>query len=250
MRFKDQIILLTGASGGIGRAAAACLAKEGGQLALVGRNPDRTREVARQTSAFYHSTADITRSDNCSQIIQEIVDIKGRLDVLINNAGAIVRADICDTTDEQWRAVMAINVDAPFFLAREAVKVMRECGCGGAIVNVSSINGFVGRETLMAYSTSKGAVIQMTQSMALDCAKDNIRVNAVCPGATDTAMPFSQHQQPVTREQMSQVWKDKIPLQRMGTPDEIARTIAFLASSDASYITGTSLMVDGGFTCQ
>ncbi|MCF8074618.1 MAG: SDR family oxidoreductase [Desulfotignum sp.] len=250
MRFKDKVILLTGASGGIGKATAKCMAQEGGLLALVGRDPHRTREVAGQTGAFYHSTADITRSETCGQIIQEIVAARGRLDVLINNAGAIVRADICDTTDEQWRSIMAINVDAPFFLARQAVQVMRNCGKGGAIVNVSSINGFVGRETLVAYSTSKGAVIQMTQSMALDCAKDNIRVNAVCPGATDTPMPFSQHENPVTREQMAQVWKEKIPLQRMGTPEEIARSIAFLASSDAGYLTGTSLMVDGGFTCQ
>lgn len=250
MRFNNKVILLTGASGGIGQATARCLAKEGGLLALVGRDIERTRKIAEESGAFYHSTEDITQSDICDKIVRDILEIKGNIDVLINNAGAIIRKDICETTDEQWRSIMAVNVDAPFYLARPVIAAMREKGNGGAVVNVSSINGFVGRETLVAYSTSKGALIQMTQSMALDCADDNIRVNVVCPGATDTPMPFSQHQQPVSREQMAAVWKEKVPLQRMGTPEEIAKTIAFLASSDAGYITGASLMVDGGFTCQ
>lgn len=250
MRFKNKVVIITGASGGIGKATARCIAEEGGILALVGRDPQRTRAVAEDTRAVYHSTGDITQSDICRQIVKDVEKKKGCIDVLINNAGAIVRADTCETTDEQWRSIMAINVDAPFFMARSAVEVMRCQGTGGAIVNVSSINGFVGRKTLVAYSTGKGALIQMTQSLALDCADDNIRVNVVCPGATDTPMPFSQHQQPVTQEQMSKIWREKIPLQRMGDPEEIARTITFLASEDASYVTGASLLVDGGFTCQ
>lgn len=250
MRFKDKVVIITGASGGIGAATAKCIANEGGRLALIGRDPQRTQAIARKTDAFYFSTADITQPDTCTQIVQDVVEKQGFLDILINNAGSIVRADTCETTNEQWRAIMAINVDAPFLLSRQAIKAMRRQDRGGAIVNVSSINGFVGRKTLVAYSTSKGALIQMTQSMALDCAEDKIRVNVVCPGATDTPMPFSQHEKPVTREQMSKIWKQNIPMQRMGNPEEIAGAITFMASSDASYITGSSLMVDGGFTCQ
>ena len=249
MRFEKKIVLITGASGGIGLALAEEFTREGARVAVVGRDPGRTGETARKAGAFLASTADITDPEACARLVAEVAQKGGGLDVLVNNAGAILRADTADTGNEEWRNLMAINVDAPFFLAREAIKVMRRQGRGGAIVHVSSINGVVGRKTLMAYSTSKGALIQMTQSMALDCAADNIRVNAVCPGATDTPMPFSKHAVPVSREDMDKRWKEMIPLGRMAQPLEIAKAIVFLASPDASYITGTSLMVDGGFTC-
>lgn len=249
MRFTDKIVLLTGASGGIGAATAKLFAEEGARLAVVGRDPQRTKAVAKQSGAFLASTADITDSQVCCKLIREVTEKGGGLDVLVNNAGMIVRADTTDTTDDQWRQIMAVNLDAPFFLSREAIRVMRRQRQGGAIVHVSSINGVIGRKTLMAYSASKGALIQMTQSMALDCAEDNIRVNTVCPGATDTPMPFSNHAVPVTREEMADRWTQLVPLQRMAAPEEIGRAILFLASSDASYITGTNLMVDGGVTC-
>ena len=250
MRFEDKVVLLTGASGGIGAATADLFVKEGARLAIVGRNPERTDAVGHQVGAFLTSTADITDPAACKQLVKDVCAKGDGLDVLVNNAGMIIRADTAATTNEQWRQIMAINLDAPFFLSREAIRMMRRQQRGGAIVHVSSINGVVGRKTLMAYSTSKGALIQMTQSMALDCAGDNIRVNAVCPGATDTPMPFSKHAVPVTREEMAERWKRLVPLQRMADPKEIARAILFLASSDASYITGTNLMVDGGVTCE
>lgn len=249
MRFKNKVVLLTGASGGIGTATAKRFAGEGARLAVVGRDPERTAAIAEETNAFFTSTADITDSAVCSQLVREVCEKGGGLDVLVNNAGMIVRADTVETTDDQWRRVMAINVDAPFFLSREAIRQMRRQNRGGAIVHVSSINGFIGRKTLAAYCTSKGALIQMAQAMALDCAEDNIRVNAVSPGATDTPMPFSKHPVPVTREEMDVRWKQQIPMQRMGDPDEVAQAILFLSSAEASYITGTNLMVDGGVTC-
>lgn len=250
MQFKDKVVLLTGASGGIGAATAKLFAQEGARLAVVGRDLQRTEAVGEQTEAFLISTADITDPKVCTDLVREVYAKGGGLDVLVNNAGMIVRADTADTTNEEWRQVMAVNVDAPFFLSRETIRIMRRQQKGGAIVHVSSINGVVGRKTLMAYSTSKGALIQMTQSMALDCSADNIRVNAVCPGATDTPMPFSKHSVPVTRDEMAERWKQLIPLQRMADPKEVAQAILFLASSDASYITGTNLMVDGGVTCE
>ncbi len=248
MRFQNKVVLLTGASGGIGVATANLFAAEGALLAVVGRNPQRTEAVAAETGAFLSSTADITDAKACAGLVREVCEKGGGLDVLVNNAGMILRADTAETTNDQWRQVMAVNLDAPFFLSREAIRRMRRQQRGGAIVHVSSINGVIGRKTLMAYSTSKGALIQMTQSMALDCAEDNIRVNAVCPGATDTSMPFSQHAVPVTREAMAEHWKQTVPLQRMADPEEVARAILFLTSDEASYITGTKLMVDGGIT--
>ncbi len=248
MRFLGKVVVITGASGGIGEATAKRITDEGGRLALLGRDPDRTHAVAERTGAFYVSTADITLPSACKTVIREIHRMGEGLDVLINNAGAIVRADTCDTTSEQWRSIMSVNLDAAFFLSREAVDVMREKGVAGAVVNVASINSFVGRKGLVAYSSSKGALIQMTQSMALDCAGDNIRVNAVCPGATDTPMPFSGHANTPKREEVERLLNRDIPMGRMADPAEVAAAVAFLASSDASYITGTSLMVDGGFT--
>lgn len=250
MRFENKVVLITGASGGIGTQLAREFAEEGARVAIVGRDPDRTEVVQKDTGAFFSSTGDITDSKECARIVDEVVQKGGGLDVLVSNAGAIVRADVTETTDEQWRQMMAVNVDAPFYMCRGSIRQMRKQPTGGAIVLVSSINGVVGRKTLVAYSTSKGALIQMTQSLALDCALDNIRVNVVCPGATDTPMPFSQHAVPVTREQMEERWKTLIPMQRMATPSEISRAVLFLASREASYITGTTLLVDGGFTCQ
>lgn len=248
MRFKDTVVLITGGSGGIGAAAARLFAEEGARIAITGRDPQRTQAVAEQTGAFLASTADITRPAHCTQLIQDVYEKGQGLDILVNNAGMIIRADTAETTDDEWYQILDLNLSAPFFLSRQAVQVMRKQQRGGAIVHVSSINGVIGRKTLMAYSATKGALIQMTQSMALDCAQDNIRVNVVCPGATDTPMPFSQHAQAVSREEMEGRWKDLIPMQRMGTPEEIARSILFLASPDASYITGTQLLVDGGVT--
>lgn len=250
MRFENKVVLITGASGGIGSALVREFADEGARVAIVGRDPERTAAVAKETGAFYSSTADITNSGECARVVHEVVQQGGGLDVLVSNAGAIVRGDVTETTDEQWRQMMAVNVDASFYLCRESIRQMRKQRTGGAIVLVSSINGVVGRKTLVAYSTSKGALIQMTQSLALDCAQDNIRVNVVCPGATDTPMPFSQHAVPVTREEMEERWKTLIPMQRMAAPSEVAKAILFLASNEASYITGASLLVDGGFTCQ
>lgn len=249
MRFKQKVVVITGASSGIGAACARSFAGEGARVVVVGRDRQRTASVAKEVNALIGSTADITDPDACRELVRSILDAGGRLDVLINNAGTIIRRDTVDTTDEQWRHLMAINLDAPFFMAREAIKAMRKSG-GGAIVNLSSTCGLVGCKGLMAYSASKGAIIQMTQSMALDCATDGIRVNAVCPGAVDTPMLFSKHGMTPTREQMQKKQVETVPMQRWASTQEVVLAIAFLASDEAGYITGSHLSVDGGYTCQ
>lgn len=249
MRFQDKVVVITGASSGIGADCARSFAREGAKVVVVGRDPERTAAVAEEVNALTGSTANITDSAACRELVNSIIDAGGRLDVLVNNAGAIVRKDTADTTDEEWRNLMAINLDAPFFMAREAIKTMRNTG-GGAIVNLSSTCGLVGCKDLMAYCTSKGGIIQMTQSMALDCATDGIRVNAVCPGAVDTPMLFSKHEVKPTKAQMQEVQVETVPMQRWAQTREVVDAIMFLASEQASYITGTHLSVDGGYTSQ
>lgn len=249
MRFKDKVVIVTGGTSGIGAATARAFAAEGAKLVITGRNRERAEKVAAEIRAVHVGLGDITNPQYCSELMGEIVKCCGRVDVLVNNAGIIVRQDTATTTNEQWLEMMAVNVNSVFFMSREALKVMREQG-QGAIVNVSSTCGLVGCKGLTAYSTSKGALIQMTQAMALDCAADGVRVNAVCPGAADTPMLSSGHGVQPSREQLEQIQVETVPLARMADPGEVAEAILFLASSDASYITGASLPVDGGYTCQ
>jgi meso-butanediol dehydrogenase / (S,S)-butanediol dehydrogenase / diacetyl reductase len=249
MRFQDQVVIVTGGSSGIGAGTAAAFAREGARVCITGRDPERTEAVAREVGAVDFGLGDICDPDYCREYVKKTALREGRLDVLVNNAGTIVREDTADTTDEQWQETMAINVNAVFYMSREALKVMRAQG-SGAIVNLSSTCGLVGSQCLTAYCASKGAVSLMTQAMALDCALDGIRVNAVCPGATDTPMLFSAHKVRPSRAEMDEVQKLTVPMQRMARPEEVVQVILFLASSDAGYVTGALLPVDGGYTCQ
>lgn len=246
MKFRNKVVLITGASGGIGQTLAKSFSKEGAILALVGRDKNKTSDIAKQTGAVYFSTLDITDPNNCKKIIEDIYEQTDSLDVLVNNAGAMFRGDITETSDEDWLHLFDINVHSVFYLSREAIRLMREQKIRGSIVQIASNSALSGRKGHIAYATTKGAVVQMTRCMALDCASDKIRINAVCPGATDTSMPMSKHPVQMTREKLIENCRNSIPLQRMATPEEIAPAVLFLASEDSSYITGTTLSVDGG----
>ena len=249
MRFDSQVVVITGGSSGIGAVAAAAFAEEGARVVITGRDEARTRAVVEKGGLAHCGLGDITDPAYCRRFVTEVVDRFGGIDVLVNNAGMIVREDTTETTDEQWFSILAINVNAVFFMSREALRHMRGRR-SGAIVNVSSTCGLVGCRGLTAYCTTKGALIQMTQSMALDCATDGVRVNAVCPGATDTPMLFSAHRSRPSREDMDRVQAETVPMQRMAEPAEVVGAILYLASTEASYITGTHLSVDGGYTAQ
>jgi len=249
MRFQDQVIIVTGGSSGIGAAAAAAFAGEGARVSITGRDPERTEAVARKIGAVDFGLGDICDPGYCREYVGAIARREGRLDVLVNNAGTIVREDAADTTDEQWQRTMAVNVNAVFYMSREALKVMRPKE-SGAIVNLSSTCGLVGSRGLSAYCASKGAVSLMTQAMALEGATEGIRVNAVCPGATDTPMLFSAHKVRPSRFEMDEVQRSTVPMERMARPEEVVAAILFLASADAGYITGALLPVDGGYTCR
>ena len=245
---KGKVALVTGGASGIGRATAILLAREGAAVMVhdLKEEGQATAEAilaAGGRASFVRG--DVTRAADCQAAVQKAVTDFGGLHVLVNNAGIIRRASVVDTTEEEWDRVMAVNVKSVFLFSRAAIPIMARGG-GGVIVNTASGWGLDGGRDAASYCASKAAVVNLTRAMAIDHADQNIRVNCVCPGDTDTAM---------LREEARQLGQDvgqflarsaQRPLGRMGRPEEIAQAILFLASDASSYVTGTALVVDGG----
>lgn len=252
MILKGKAALVTGATSGIGAAVARLFAASAAAIMLTGRDERRGRSVhaaiaeAGGTAAFV--PGNIKDPSFCDRLVMETVDRFGRLDVLVNNAGTIHRGTVEETSEAAWREVMAINADAVFYLSRAAVPLMKRQG-GGVIVNVASDWGLTGARRAVAYCASKGVVVQLTRAMALDHARDNIRINAVCPGDTDTPMLFTGHDEPsFDPEAHRKACGEATPIGRIASPDEVAKVVLFLASDAASYVTGATVPVDGGNT--
>jgi NAD(P)-dependent dehydrogenase (short-subunit alcohol dehydrogenase family) len=248
MDFAGKVVLVTGAASGMGAATAREFSAAGARVLVVDRNAELAVQVASDISADPPLIGDVSDSAFCQQAVATAVERYGRLDILVNAAGIIVRADGPGTTDEQWQRIMNVNVNGVFYMSRAAVAVMKEQG-SGAIVNFGSIWGEVGAAGVMAYCASKGAVHQITRAMALDHVKDGIRINAVCPGEVNTPMLTSERSAPVTAEMM-QALADSVPMGRLAAPVEIARVVLFLSSGAASYMTGAMVNVDAGFTAR
>jgi NAD(P)-dependent dehydrogenase (short-subunit alcohol dehydrogenase family) len=248
MDFSGSVALITGAASGMGAATAREFRASGGQVVIVDRNGELAAQVAAEIEAGPAVTGDVRDPAFCRQAVETAVQRHGRLDVLVNAAGIIVRADTLHTSDEQWQRVMAVNVNGVFYMSRAALGPMLKQG-KGAIVNFGSIWGGVGAAGVIAYCASKGAVHQITRSMALEYVKDGIRVNAVCPGEVNTPMLASERSEPVTPELMQRI-ADSVPLGRLAEPVEIARVVLFLASDAASYMTGAMVPVDAGYTAR
>ncbi len=243
-----KVALITGGASGIGRATALLFGREGAAVVVhdlkeEGRGTAEAILAAGGRASFLHG--DVTRASDCQAAVQRALSEFGGLHVLVNNAGIIRRASVVDTTEEEWDRVMAVNVKSVFLLSKAAIPVLARGG-GGVIVNTASGWGIDGGRNAASYCASKAAVVNLTRAMALDHAEQNIRVNCVCPGDTDT---------PMLREEARQLGQDvrgflagaaKRPLGRMGRPEEIAQVILFLASDASSYVTGTPLIVDGG----
>jgi meso-butanediol dehydrogenase/(S,S)-butanediol dehydrogenase/diacetyl reductase len=250
MGFGGKVVLVTGSTSGIGEACARLFAESGAAVMVCGRNLARGRQVVAEIGAAGGTArfiaVDLRAEGACARLIEDTVAGLGGLDVLVNNAGILYTANALDTTDAQWLETMAVNVNALFYLSRAAVKHMRTRG-RGVIVNVASEWGLNGERNHVAYCASKGAVVQITRCMALDHAADNIRVNSVCPGEIHTRMVdeilASRGGDSATnlRELAA-----GIPMRRLALPVEVARCVHFLASDQASYVTGTNLSVDGG----
>jgi NAD(P)-dependent dehydrogenase (short-subunit alcohol dehydrogenase family) len=246
---QNKVAVITGATSGIGLATALRLAEEGVNLVLAGRRADRGAEiqdrVAKKGIKAIFKVADVTREDNLVDLFGMVEKEFGQLHFAFNNAG--VESDACSVekaTGEEYNRVMDTNVKGVLLSIKHEVPLMRKAD-GGVIVNTSSIAGLVGLADYSIYVASKHAVLGLTKSAALELAKDNIRVNAVSPGAVETELfdRFVGHD-----DQMKAGFAKMHPLGRVGKPEEIAASVAFLFSDDATFITGQSLTVDGGYT--
>ena len=243
MEFVGKVVLVTGGGRGIGRAISAAFAQEGAALAIAYREHGRDaqavvdglRRAGRRAIALH---PDVGKAGDATALVGQVVDEWERLDVLVNNAGILRRTPLADLTLQEWDEVVATNLTGVMLCAQAAAPALR--ARGGAIVNVASIRGLIGG-TSLAYAASKGGVVTLTKTLARNLAPQ-VRVNAVAPAFVDTALNVH-----LTVEQREKI-AEQIPLGRFAEPEEIARAVVFLASPRATYITGQTLVVDGGLT--
>ena len=246
--FSGRVVLITGAGSGVGLACARVFAARGAKLLLVGRSAEKLEAAAAELAETRARTAicagDVTDSGFATTAMEAAQEaFAAPVEVLINNAGVIVRRDAVDTSDDEWRAVMQTNVDGVFYLSRAFAQQLIY---DGAIVNVSSTCGVVGAAGLAAYCTSKGALNQLTRTMALELADKQINVNAVAPGAINAPMLFSEHATQAAADSVVERNQTSIPIGDVAQPEEVARAVLFLATE--RHVTGTILSLDGGYT--
>ena len=246
---RGKVALITGAASGIGRATALLFAREGATVVIVDVNEDGgkglEREIISSGGTALFLAADASRDADCRRVTQLTVDRFGQIDVLFNNAGIIRRASVVELSEEDWDRVMDVNVKSIFLMCRQVIPIMARAG-GGSIIHTASGWGLTGGPKAAAYCASKGAVVLLTKAMAVDHGPQNIRVNCICPGDTDTAMLRAEAQQLGEATDRFLAEAGRRPLGRVGKPEEIAQAALFLASNASSFVTGTALVVDGG----
>jgi NAD(P)-dependent dehydrogenase (short-subunit alcohol dehydrogenase family) len=253
MRFLERVTVITGGSLGIGRAAARAFGREGAHVVIVDVNAEQgeagVQEIRSAGGEAIFIGADISVEDEVRAMVDRVVNHWDRLDVLVNNAGVYIQGDAEETSAIDWNHILAVNLTGPFLCTKYAAPVMMQSG-GGVIINVASEAGLVGIKGQVAYNVSKGGLIALTRSCAVDFASHGIRVNSVCPGTTNTPLveeAVNRAEDPVeARRRLEEVR----PLNRLGTPEEIAAAIVFLATDEAAYATGLIFGMDGGYTAQ
>lgn len=249
MRLNGKVALITGGGTGIGEATAKIFAAEGAQVAITGRRKDVLEGVAKAIVAnggkVLVVTGSVTEEAHVQSAVDQAVRTFGKIDILINNAGiGVFGKPLHETTDREWQEILDTNLTGVFRMTRAVIPHMLERG--GSIVNVSSVAGLVGIAGLAAYSGTKGALVALTRCLAIDYAKDKIRCNCVCPALVDTPMAADAIADP----DLNATMMAKHPIGRFGTPDDVARMLLYLASDDASWVTGSLFTIDGGWTAQ
>lgn len=242
-RFAGRTAIVTGGAQGIGRAVAAGLVAEGAGVVIVDVDGEHAGRTAAEL-ACEAVTGDVSKREDVCRAVETCLDRFGRLDAMVAHAGVAYPKPLLELDDHEWRRHMAVNVDGVFYCTQEAARAMVARERGGAIVITSSINAFHVEETMAAYNTSKGAVANFVRSAAIDLGRHGIRVNAVAPGVVNTRIASLVIEDPV----LSKQYLRTMPLGRFGEPVDVANAVLFLASDEASYVTGQSLVIDGGQT--
>ena len=256
-RLSGKVAIITGGTSGIGKATALLFAEEGADVVITGRRSELGQgvldEIRQKGGRGVYVQADHSKANDCSRVVERTLAEFGRIDILFNNAGIVMKGTAETTSEDVWNETLAINVTAVWRMCKLVIPSMKKQG-GGVIVNNGSDWSLVAGRDAFPYIASKGAVGMMTKALALDYARENIRVNAVCPGDTFVdrwvEKGYFEGSDPITIEAAMQASSAYIPMGRFGKPEEIAKAVLFLASDDSSFVTGHLLLVDGGNTAQ
>jgi len=239
-KLQGKVAVITGGASGIGAATAKLFSEHGAKLVLVDLQEDLGTSFAQELPDAIFVKADVTNEEQVANVFEKAKEAYGQVDIVFNNAGIGKVTPTHEVSYDEWRKTVAVDLDGVFLVAREAIRCFQQTG-GGVIVNTASMYGWVGSPGSAAYNAAKGGVVNFTRSIGLEYAEYNIRVNALCPGFIDT---------PIIPEESKDILKQMTPMKRLGQSEEMAKAVLFLASDDSSFMTGASLVVDGGYTAQ
>jgi NAD(P)-dependent dehydrogenase (short-subunit alcohol dehydrogenase family) len=253
MNFQGKVAVVTGAAKGIGRATAMAFAQSGAQVAILDMDKEGGEKVVQEIRQDHGEAmlllTDISKEQDVQAAMEKTISSWGHIDILVNNAGVYFQANAVDTPQEAWNKVLAVNLTGAYLCTKYAVREMIKRG-GGVVINVGSEAGLVGIKGQVAYNVSKGGIIALTRSCAVDFADMGVRVNCVCPGTTFTPLVQTAINRAPDPAAARRALEERRPLNRLGRPEEIAAAILFMASDEVGYATGAILSVDGGFTTQ
>jgi NAD(P)-dependent dehydrogenase (short-subunit alcohol dehydrogenase family) len=251
MKLSNKVAIITGAGSGIGRATALLFAREGARVVVAdvvaAAGEETVAQIKNEGGAAIFAQADVSKAEQVARMVGLAVETYGRLDILFNNAGLTLPARVTETSEEVWNLSLDVNLKGVMLGCKYAIPEMQKVG-GGSIINTASMLGLVASPRQAPYCAAKGGVVLLTKQLALDYARDNLRVNCICPSEVDTPMHRKFIAESPDPEATKQRLLERIPLNRVARPEEIAAAALFLASDDSSYVIGVALPVDGGLT--